>query len=145
MSRVNISKKPPEVYDTVVAMSAAAEHAAAQAGIHPRLVELVKIRVSQMNGCAFCSRLHTRDALALGETTDRLAVLAAWWESQYFTPVEQAALAIAEEVTRLPGREETRWDRGVLSAEQTSAITWVALVMNAWNRVAILSGYRVAP
>ena len=57
----------------------------------PALAELVKIRVSQLNGCAFCLRMHTRDALAAGETTDRLAVLAAWWESQYFTAQERTS------------------------------------------------------
>ncbi|MFZ4843985.1 carboxymuconolactone decarboxylase family protein [Mycetocola saprophilus] len=72
------------------------------ANIAPKLVELVKIRVSQLNGCAFCLRMHTRDAIALGGTSDRISVIAAWWESQYFTKEEQAALAIEESVTSSP-------------------------------------------
>ncbi|MGP9487992.1 carboxymuconolactone decarboxylase family protein [Glutamicibacter sp. 363] len=109
------------------------------------LGELVKIRVSQFNGCAFCLRMHTRDALKLGESSDRLAALATWWESQYFSELESAALALAEEVTQLevpPSRAE---DTAVLSAEQVSAISWLAIVMNSWNRSAIRSQYPVAP
>lgn len=144
MSRVNLSKQHPAAYQQVVALSAAAEDAAKSAGLDPKLVELIKIRVSQLNGCAFCLRMHTRDALALGETTDRLAVLAAWWESQYFSDAEQAALALAEEVTRLsvPEREI---DSSALTDEQVSAVSWLAVVMNAWNRIAVRSGYPVGP
>ena len=145
MARVNISKKHPDVYKKVAELSKAAEEAALAAGLGPRLIELVKIRVSQMNGCAFCCRLHTRDALKLGETADRLAVLPVWWESQYFSSTEQAALGLAEEATRLPGRTDRQWDSDALTEEQVSAVTWIALVMNTWNRVAVLSEYRVAP
>jgi AhpD family alkylhydroperoxidase len=115
------------------------------AGVDPLLVELVKIRVSQLNGCAFCLRMHTRDSLAKGETADRLAVLAAWWESQYFTDQERAALALAEQVTALTVPERRTWDDGSLDDAQVSAISWLATVMNAWNRVAITSHYPVAP
>lgn len=145
MSRVNISKQHPAVYQQVAALSAAAEEAAEAAGLDAALVELIKLRVSQLNGCAFCCRLHTRDAIAQGVSADRLAVLPAWWESQYFSELEQAALGLAEEVTRLSVPERTDWDTGALSDEQVSAVTWLAVVMNAWNRVAIRSGYRVAP
>lgn len=126
-------------------MNGEADEAVKQAGLDPLLGELVKIRVSQLNGCAFCLRMHTRDAVAKGETTDRLAVIAAWWESQYFTDQEQAALGLAEQVTRLsvPPRED--WNNGSLNDEQISAVSWLAVVMNAWNRVAIRSHYPVAP
>lgn len=145
MSRVNLSKEHSGVYEKVIAFSGAAEQAAKDAGLDPRLVELIKIRVSQINGCAFCLRMHTRDALKLGETADRLAVLAAWWESQYFTEVEQAALALAEQTTKLAVPERSDLDTGVLTDAQVSAVTWVAIVMNSWNRIAIRSGYPVAP
>ena len=126
-------------------MNGEADEAVKQAGLDPLLGELVKIRVSQLNGCAFCLRMHTRDAVAKGETTDRLAVIAAWWESQYFTDQEQAALGLAEQVTRLsvPPRED--WNNGSLNDELISAVSWLAVVMNAWNRVAIRSHYPVAP
>ncbi|MEI2778608.1 MAG: carboxymuconolactone decarboxylase family protein [Tetrasphaera sp.] len=144
MSRFNISKKQPAVYQRLADFSGAAEEAAKAAGLDPKLVELVKIRVSQLNGCAFCLRMHTRDALKLGETSDRLAVLAAWWESQYFAPAEQAALALAEQSTRLTV-PEPEVDASALTDEQIAAVTWLAVVMNAWNRVAIRSGYPVGP
>lgn len=133
------------MYTRLSELSGAAEAAAASAGLEATLVELVKIRVSQLNGCAFCIRLHTRDALKLGESSDRLAVLPAWWESQYFSPAESAALGLAEEVTRLTVPPRTDWDTGALTDEQASAVSWLALIMGAWNRVAIRSGYRVSP
>lgn len=142
---VNLSKQHPSAYKSLIALNGEADEAVKQAGLDPLLGELVKIRVSQLNGCAFCLRMHTRDAVAKGETTDRLAVIAAWWESQYFTDQEQAALGLAEQVTRLsvPPREE--WNNGSLNDEQISAVSWLAVVMNAWNRVAIRSHYPVAP
>lgn len=145
MAAVNLSKHHPTAYKQVTALSKEADEALARAGLDPRLGELVKIRVSQINGCAFCLRMHTRDAIAKGETTDRLAVIAAWWESQYFTEQEQAALALAEDVTRLPHPDRREWDNGSLTDEQVSAISWLAIVMNTWNRIAIRSHYPVAP
>ncbi|TYQ04464.1 UNVERIFIED_ORG: AhpD family alkylhydroperoxidase [Gordonia westfalica J30] len=142
---VNLSKQHPSAYKSLIALNGEADEAVKQAGLDPLLGELVKIRVSQLNGCAFCLRMHTRDAIAKGETSDRLAVVAAWWESQYFTDQEQAALGLAEEVTRLsvPARED--WNNGSLNDEQISAVSWLTVVMNAWNRVAIRSHYPVAP
>ncbi len=98
----NYSDRSANYVKQLMRLNDRAEEAIEAAGLHPRLGELVKIRVSQINGCAFCIRLHTREAIAKGETSDRLAVLAAWWESQHFTAQEHAALALAEEVTRLP-------------------------------------------
>lgn len=145
MTQVNLSKQHPAAYQGVLALNQEAEAAVARAGLDAKLAELVKIRVSQLNGCAFCLRMHTRDALDKGETTDRLAVVAAWWESQYFTEQERAALALAEDVTELPVPERHEWDNGALNDEQVSAISWLAIVMNTWNRIAIRSGYPVAP
>ena len=139
-----LGKEHPDVYKAMVAIDGQAETAFEAAGLDPLLGELVKVRVSQLNGCAFCLRMHTRDAIERGETTDRLAVVAAWWESQYFTPQEQAALALAEDVTRLPVPARDR-DLSALSDEQVSAVTWLVVVMNAWNRIAIASHYPVAP
>ncbi len=145
MEHVNLGKQHPTAYKGVIALSKETDEAVAQAGLEPALGDLVKIRVSQLNGCAFCLRMHTRDAIAKGETTDRLAVVAAWWESQYFSDQERAALALAEEVTRLSVPEHREWDNGSLSDEQVSAISWLAIAMNAWNRIAIRSHYPVAP
>ena len=145
MTGVNLSKEHPSVYKSLMKLDADVKGALETAGVSPLLVELVKIRVSQLNGCAFCLRMHTRDALAKGETTDRLAVVAAWWEAQYFSDQERAALALAEQVTTLAVPERRTWDDGSLTDEQVSAISWLATVMNAWNRVAVSSHYPVAP
>lgn len=145
MGSANLSRQHPQAYQAMVAFDRAAIAAASAAGLDPLLIELVKIRISQLNGCAFCLRMHTRDAVAKGETVDRLAVIAAWWESQYFTDIERSALALAEEVTELPVPQPRRWDTGVLNEEQVSAISWLAVVMNAWNRIAISSHYPVGP
>ncbi len=145
MTLVNLSKQHPAAYRAVLALNQEAEDAVAQAGLDAKLAELVKIRVSQLNGCAFCLRMHTRDALDKGETTDRLAVVTAWWESQYFSEQERAALALAEDVTELPVPERHEWDNGTLNDAQVSAVSWLAIVMNTWNRIAIRSGYPVAP
>ncbi|MBC2639183.1 MULTISPECIES: carboxymuconolactone decarboxylase family protein [unclassified Rhodococcus (in: high G+C Gram-positive bacteria)] len=145
MSSVNIGKQHPAVYKSLVTLDAEVKSTLNAAGVDPLLVELVKIRVSQLNGCAFCLRMHTRDSLAKGEKADRLAVVAAWWEAQYFSDQERAALALAEQVTGLAVPERRTWDDGSLTDEQVSAISWLAIVMNAWNRVAITSHYPVAP
>ncbi|MFV9457875.1 carboxymuconolactone decarboxylase family protein [Rhodococcus sp. NM-2] len=145
MTSVNLGKQHPSVYQSLTKLDAEVKAALEAAEVDPLLVELVKIRVSQLNGCAFCLRLHTRDALANGESADRLAVVAAWWESQYFSDHERAALGLAEQVTALAVPERRTWDDGSLTDVQVSAISWLATVMNAWNRVAITSHYPVAP
>ncbi|MGB3699484.1 MAG: carboxymuconolactone decarboxylase family protein [Gordonia sp. (in: high G+C Gram-positive bacteria)] len=145
MDVVNLSKQHPSMYQQVIELNNSAEAAAAGAGLDPLLVDLVKIRVSQLNGCAFCLRMHSREAMSKGESADRLAVIAAWWESQYFTDAERAALALAEDVTGLPVPDQQRWDTGALNAEQVSAVSWIAIVMNTWNRLAVRSHYPVAP
>lgn len=147
MSHVNIGKVYAAPYQAMLEFSGKAAEAAADAGLSPLLVELVKVRASQLNGCAFCLKMHCADAVKAGETADRLAVLAGWWESQYFTPEEQAALQIAENVTMI-GDHGRLSDRGVdvegaLTEKQIAAVTWLAVVINSWNRIAISSHYPV--
>jgi len=149
VSHVNIGKLYPGPYKAMLAFAEQAAAAGADAGLSPLLVELVKIRASQLNGCAFCLRMHSADAVKHGETADRLAVLAGWWESQYFTPEEQAALQIAERVTQI-GDHGRSPDRGIdvdgiLTEQQIAAVTWLAVVINSWNRIAVSSHYPVAP
>ncbi|MCP1428272.1 AhpD family alkylhydroperoxidase [Microbacterium foliorum] len=147
MSHVNIGKIYAAPYQAMLEFAAKAAEAGADAGLSPLLVELVKVRASQLNGCAFCLRMHCADAIAAGETADRLAVLAGWWESQYFSAEEQAALQIAESVTIIgdPGRLADRGVAidGVLTEKQIAAVTWLAVVINSWNRIAISSHYPV--
>jgi AhpD family alkylhydroperoxidase len=148
IERVNIGKQHPASYKALFALATAAEDGAVAAGLDPVLVELVKIRTSQINGCAFCLRMHTRDALKKGESTDRLAVLPAWAETGYFSEVERAALRLAEAITQVSDGRVSDADyaeaAAVLSEDQVSAVAWLSTVMNAFNRVAITSRYTVA-
>ena len=110
-------------------------------GLDPKLVELVKIRASQINGCAFCLNMHVVEAREGGESDARMHVLAAWHESPYFTPRERAALAWTEALTRIEqshvpdevfAEASTEFDEKEL-AELTSAI----VAINSWNRIAV--------
>lgn len=145
-ARTLLSSAVPNAYQTMITLSGQADKAALDAGVDPLTLELVRIRASQLNGCGFCLRLHTRDALAKGDTTDRLAVLPAWRETDYFTPAERAALAIAEEITgiatRAAGIDD---DTAALDSQQAAALRWVAVAINAFNRIAISSRYTVKP
>lgn len=149
LPKVNISKQFPGPYEAFAAFDAKVKEATQAAGLSPLLVELVKLRVSQINGCAFCLRMHTRDALAAGEAADRLAVLPAWWESQYFSAEEQAALTLAERITRIAEEHTSAAPRvdveATLSKQQIAAVSWLAVEMNGWNRIAISSHYPVGP
>jgi len=110
----------------------------------PELLTLVKVRVSQMNGCAYCLHMHRHEALKLGETEDRLLLLDAWRESQLYSPKERAALAWAESLTRIaethaPNQvyEEVK---SVFSEDELLALSIGIAMINAWNRLAI--GFR---
>lgn len=150
-SRTLLSNAIPEAYKTMLTLNEQVESAALAVGVDKSTLELVKIRVSQINGCAFCLRMHTRDALGQGETSDRLAVLSAWRETQYFSATEQAALALAEEITVLAGAtpagagDPGLADAAALSAEQAAVVRWAAIVINSFNRLAIGSHYTVKP
>jgi len=149
LPHVNVTKLFPGFYEAQMVVENASQEAADTAGLDPLLLDLVKLRASQINGCAFCLRMHTQDALQKGENTDRLALVAAWWESQYFTLVEQAALTIAEQITRI-GEQHTAPApavdvEAILDEKQIAAITAVAIAINSWNRIAISSHYPVAP
>ncbi|OJX62925.1 MAG: alkylhydroperoxidase [Micrococcales bacterium 73-13] len=149
MTHPNLGEVHPPVYQAMLELDDRAARAAAESGLDARLVELVKIRASQLNGCAFCLRMHVADAIAHGESAERLAVIAAWWESQYFTEAERAALQLTERVTRI-GDHGRLPDRGVdpaahLDERQHAAVAWLVVVINAWNRIAITSHYPVGP
>ncbi|MCV7067022.1 carboxymuconolactone decarboxylase family protein [Mycolicibacterium houstonense] len=146
--RVAVNTQHPAAYKALIALAGEVENSAAGAGLDPLLIELIKIRTSQINGCAFCLRMHTREALAKGENPDRIAVLSAWAETGYFSETDRAALALAEAVTRISDThvsdEEYATAAAALTADQISAVIWLTTVMNAFNRVAISSRYRVA-
>lgn len=115
----------------------------AEAGIEPQLHELVKIRASQLNGCAYCIDMHTKDARALGETEQRLYALPAWRETPFFTPRERAALAFAESVTLLASTHVPDADYEAVAAQfsdrEIAALITAIVTINAWNRIVATS------
>lgn len=142
--RINVGQRVPEIYQAMSALNSQVEKAAANAGVDAKLVELVKIRTSQLNGCAFCLDMHTRDALGLGESPRRLFVLEGWRETPFFTEQERAALALAEAMAKLSQTQEVPEDVyqeaiRVFTEEQYRVVAWVAIVINGWNRVAVTS------
>lgn len=145
--RIFIDKQSPKAYHALVQTSEAVRATAADAGLDRTVVELINLRVSQINGCAYCLNVHTRAALRAGETTQRLGVLAAWRDTELFTPAERVALALAEATTGPTdaAAQETAWAgaRDVLTDDQISAVIWVAITINAFNRVSIMSKHPV--
>jgi AhpD family alkylhydroperoxidase len=112
----------------------------AGSGLEAGLLELVKIRASQINGCAFCIDMHTKDARAGGETEQRIYALNAWRETPFFSERERAALAWTETVTRIgEGVTDAGYDaaRGQFAEKQLVDLTWAIAAINAWNRIAI--------
>jgi len=142
--RIQLSAALPDAYRHLARAGRVAEKAAVEAGLDQRLVELVKIRVSQLNGCAFCVDQHTHDARQLGETERRLFLLTAWWETELYSEQERAALELAEAMTKLvqvqdvPDEVYQRATK-VFAEEQYVAVAWVATVMNALNRLGVTS------
>ena len=109
-------------------------------GLDHTLLELIKTRVSQINGCAFCIDMHTKDARAAGETEQRLYGLSAWREAPYYSDRERAALAWAEAVTRIGEHvPDSIYEqaRAVLTEKELCDLTLAAAAINAWNRISI--------
>jgi AhpD family alkylhydroperoxidase len=116
-------------------------------GLEPSLVELLKLRASQINGCAFCIDMHTRDARKHGESEQRLYLLNAWREAPFYTEREQAALAWTEHLTRLSidGAPAAARDRlsDLFSETEIANLTVLIGLINLWNRVAVGGGFQV--
>ncbi len=138
--RLNIFAKKNEGIDRLIAVETwISKH------FDPKLLELVKVRVSQINGCAHCLHMHRQDALKQGETEDRLLLLSAWRESGLYSERERAALAWAESLTRIAENhapdavyEEAR---SAFSEDELIALSIGIAMINAWNRLAI--GFRL--
>jgi AhpD family alkylhydroperoxidase len=120
---------------------AALSNATHELPLDPRLRELIRVRASMLNGCAYCVDMHTKDARAIGETEQRLYAVAAWHEAPFFSPAERAALALTDALTLLPGNPlpdaVLAAAEAELGPEGLAAATWIAITINAWNRVAI--------
>ncbi|MER6979143.1 carboxymuconolactone decarboxylase family protein [Streptomyces carpinensis] len=146
-NRVFIDKQSPDAYHALTATAETVKGTAAAAGLDRILVELINLRVSQLNACAYCLDLHTRAALRAGDTTQRLGVLAAWRDTELFSPRERAALALAEATTH-PSDAEAQATayadaRSALTDDEISAVIWVAILINAFNRVSVMSKHPV--
>ena len=112
-----------------------------QAGIDHQLRELVRIRASQLNGCAYCIDMHTKDARAAGESEQRLYALPAWREAPYFTSRERAALAFTEAVTLLADThvpaEAYESAAAVFTGAEMAALVSLIVTINAWNAIGV--------
>jgi len=111
--------------------------------ITPIHKELIKIRASQINGCAFCLDMHTKDARKHGETEQRIYTLSAWRDTPFFSEEEKAILALTEEVTLITGHvsDKTFADAvTVLGEKYTAQVIMLIIAINAWNRIGITTG-----
>lgn len=137
MPRLATDQASPKAYAAMLAM----ERFVRQCGLEKPLLELVKIRASQLNGCAFCLDMHTKDARAAGETEQRIFVLSAWRETGFYTPRERAALAWTEAVTLLGEHgvpdEVFQSAREQFSEEELVNLTMAVITINGWNRLAV--------
>lgn len=141
--RIDVTKVSPAVYQAVAALQAYVD----RSGLDAKLRELIKIRVSQINGCAFCLAMHTRDARKLGETDERMHLLDAWREAPLYSARERAALAWAEAITlvaqgHVPD-EVFETVRKQYSEKEIVDLTAAVVAINTWNRIAI--AFRVPP
>ncbi|MFZ3472418.1 carboxymuconolactone decarboxylase family protein [Streptomyces sp. 4.24] len=135
--RMQLAKLAPDFYKAAVALDAAAAK-----GLDPALVELVKLRASQINHCAFCIDMHSKDALAAGEDVERLLLLGAWEESRHFyTEKELAAIELTEAVTVLTDGfvPDEVYARAAAQFEEKELAQVIALIaaINVWNRIGV--------
>ena len=141
--RVNYAKAFPEGVHAVLNL----EKVIRASGLEPSLLELVKIRASQINGCAYCLDMHSKDARAAGETEQRLYALSAWRETSFYTPRERAALAWTEAITNIQQGHapDTVYEevRKEFSETELVRLTLAIAQINTWNRIAI--GFRAEP
>ena len=141
--RINYRQQSPELFKKFMDFSVALKDSA----IEEKIRDLVQVRASQINGCAFCLDMHVKQAKIAGETELRLYHVAIWRESNLFAPRERAALAWAEAVTRLPegGVPDELYEsvRGQFSEKEISDLTFEVMAINAWNRASV--AFRAVP
>lgn len=141
--RVDVKGISPEAYRAMAGL----EHFVHASGLEPAMVELVKIRASQINGCGYCLDMHAKDARAAGEREDRIYLLSAWHDARCYSPRERAALAWAEALTALPdhGAPDAlyRSVREHFSEEELVALTMAVVAINGWNRLMVAFGREV--
>ncbi|CAH1387488.1 carboxymuconolactone decarboxylase family protein [Candidatus Nitrotoga sp. M5] len=136
-SRMNIFQQAPEVVKAMMGV----ETSLKKGGLESELVELVKVRASQINGCAFCIHMHVTDALKAGESDMRLLLLNGWRESSFFSDRERAALAWTETLTTVSETgapdEDYKLLESLFSEKEIAYLTLLVGTINLWNRVQI--------
>ena len=139
--RLEFGSHAPGFLRALIQLDRAATKELDLAGIDPRVRELVRIRASQLNGCAYCIDMHTKDARAIGETEQRIYALPAWRETPFFTDRERAALAFTETVTLLAETHVPDEAYAALAAEyseqEIAALISLIVIINAWNAVGV--------
>ncbi len=135
--RIEYTKVVPEGYRALLGL----ERYVRQCGLESSLLELVRLRASQINGCAFCVDMHTKDARAAGESEQRLYAVTVWHEAPFFTEQERAALGWTEVVTLLPTSrvpdDVYAQARRHFSEKELSDLTLAIIAINGWNRLAV--------
>jgi AhpD family alkylhydroperoxidase len=143
MQRIDFYAASKEALDAMIGL----EKAVSKLGIDHKLLDLIKLRASQINGCAFCVDLHTTEARKAGESERRLYAVSVWRETPFFSDKERAALAWTEALTRLPDTHAPDADYEQLAAhfspQEMSNLTLAIVAINGWNRFAV--GFRKMP
>lgn len=136
-NRINLSEVDSKAYEAMIGI----EKYLTQSGLDNTLYELIKTRASQLNGCAYCINMHTRDAMALGETSQRLFLLDAWRETDLYSEKERAVLALTESMTLLTNGEVSDLiyenAAALLTKQELASVIMAVVAINGWNRIAI--------
>jgi AhpD family alkylhydroperoxidase len=148
-TRVHLSKTEPSAYRALDAFSKTVGDICAANGIDDRLKEIVMIHCSQLNGCAYCTRIHVDRAVVAGLDADAIAQIPTWRESGVFSDRERAALELAEAFTFIhdDGIPDDVYDRvgGVFTEKEYAALSWACVSINAFNRIVVAGRYPVPP
>jgi len=127
----------PKAYEAMIGLEKYLE----STGMNPIHAHMIRIRASQINGCAYCIKMHTKDARAAGETEQRIYLLNAWRETTLYTPEERAILALVEEITLISdhGVSDKTYEEAeaVLGRKYLSQVLAATMIINAWNRLGI--------
>jgi AhpD family alkylhydroperoxidase len=139
--RLDIDEHAADFSRAMAHLDKAATKELDRAGVDPLLRELIRVRASQLNGCAYCVDMHTKDARAAGESEQRLYVLPVWRETPFFSPRERAALALTESVTRAATThvpdEDFAAAAAVFSEPELGAVISLIVTINAWNAIGV--------
>lgn len=139
--RFDLANVTPTTFGELHELTRRSEEHARESGVDPQLIELVRLRASQVNGCGYCQDMHISQAREGGETEERLRELATWQDSAHFNGAEQAALRLTESVTRLRGGkvpdEDYRPVQEHFDEKQIVGLVWTISLINTYNRLAI--------